>query len=387
MRKCSPNLKEKEIMREEAGLAMRQEFMDAADAVEESTPPPATLRPKLPTDIMADFEVTETDLIAMASRGLPLKINGPEDRAGYAVAHATRIELRDARIRLDNIRKGKNDYHQAQIKTCNSVAKYLTGLITPAEEHLDAEEAAYKAEVERIKAEKQKAIDAKIQARVDAFQKVGAPISLAEIANMSDMQFDFALASATEAWEAKEKLRIAAEEALAKQEAERKAAEEKAAQERAAAEQAERERLANVKAEQEAAAKVLEEQRAALRKEQEEFEAKKRAAEQAAREEQIRKEEAEKAKAKAEQDAREAAERAERERAEAEARAKAIEAARPDAEKIRALAQVIREIALPKTVTVAGNAAMIEIENAVSKMAAFIEKRADAIAPITPKAP
>ena len=367
-------------MREEVGLAMRQEFLEAADVVEENT---GVLTPHFPKDVMEKFHATEAELKNMAARYSGLKINGLADRAGYAVAHAARIELRDARILIDKTRKAETAEAQTYIKTCNSVAKYLTNIIAPAEDALDAEEAAYNAEVEAERGRKQAEANAKIQARVDAFQKVGAPISLAEITLMTDIAFEFALASATEAWEAKEKLRIAAEEALAKQEAERKAAEEKAAQERAQAEKAERERLDKVRAEQEEMARKLVQQKAELDRQAAEIQAKKDAHEREAREEQIRKEEAEKAKAKAEREAKDAAERAERERVEANARARAIEAARPDADKLRALALVFRDTAFPKLSTDAGKAAMVEIENAVTRLAFFIEKKADSLAPVT----
>lgn len=371
-------------MREEVGLAMRQEFQEAVDVVEETIPAqaPAVADPEV-LAIADNFEVTKAKIAAMKQACAGLTIAGIEDRKGYDLVHSRRMEVRNARTGVEKIREALKESVLARGRKIDSVAKELKGLLLEIEEPLEAEEARIDAEREKLKAQKQAEAAAKIQARVDAFQKVGAPISLAEIANMTDIAFEFALASATEAWEAKEKLRIAAEEALAKQEAERKAAEEKAAQERAQAEKAERERLAKVKAEQDAEAKRLADERATMQKEREAFEAEKRAREQAAREEKIRKEEAEKAKAKAQQEAKEAAERAERERVEANARARAIEAARPDADKLRALALVLRDTAFPKLSTEAGKAAMVEIENGFTRLAAFIEKKADGLAPIT----
>jgi DNA repair exonuclease SbcCD ATPase subunit len=375
-------------MREEVGLAMRQEFQEAVDVVEETIPAqaPAVADPEV-LAIADNFEVTKAKIAAMKQACAGLTIAGLEDRKGYDLVHSRRMEVRDARTGVDKIRKALKEGVLARGRKIDSVAKELTSLLVEIEEPLEAEEKRIDAEREKLKAQKQAEAAAKIQARVDAFQKVGAPISLAEITLMTDIAFEFALASATEAWEAKEKLRIAAEEALAKQEAERKAAEEKAALERAQAEKAERERLDKVRAEQDEMARKLAQQKAELDRQAAEIQAKKDAQEREAREEKIRKDAAEKAKAKAEQDAKDATERAERERVEQEAKAKAIEAAKPDADKIRALARVLREIAFPNMATEAGRLTMSEIVSNVARLANNIEGKANTLSPITPKAP
>ena len=136
----------------DVGLELRKEFEDATEAVEAEIKP---LAHRFPADVMAKFQITEAELKGMAERYANLKINGAADRQGYAAAHAARIEVRDARIKLDKIRKAQNEDAQEWIRTCNSVAKYLTGIIAPTEAHLDAEEEAYNAEVERIKAERE----------------------------------------------------------------------------------------------------------------------------------------------------------------------------------------------------------------------------------------
>lgn len=368
-------------MREDVGLELRQEFDEAVETVEANA---VQVRPHFPTDVMEKFHATEADLQNMAARYTGLKIAGLADRAGYNQVHAARMELQDARILIDKTRKADNDERQRDIKTCNAVAKYLTNIISPTEAALKAEEAAYEAEAERVKAEKQAAAAAALQKRIEELQAFGQPFTLAELTLMTDTQYGFLRATAEDAFKAREALRFEAEKALAEKQAEeaKKAeAEHKAKEE---AEAAERARLEKVRQEQAAEDKRLEESRAALRKEQEEFQAKKDAQEREAREKKIAEEAAAQAKAKAEQDAKDTAARNEREKAEAEARQKAAEAARPDAEKIRAMAKVIRELAVPKLATDAGRAVQAEIENAVSRLAAFVDGKADAIAPITP---
>lgn len=374
-------------MRDDVGLELRKEFEDAAEVVEETIPAPANLRPNFPRAVMEKFHATELELANMATRYKGLKINGLADRAGFAVAHAARIELKDARILIDKTRKAETAEAQTYIKTCNAVAKYLTGIIAPAEDALDAEEAVYNAEVEAEKNRKQAEAAAKLQARIEELQKFGQPFTLAELTMMTDTQYGFLRATAEDAFNAREALRIEAEAALAKQKAEQEAKAESERKAKEEAEAAERARIAAQAAENAKAAAALEAERAKLKAEQDAFEAKQRAQAQAEREKQIAEEAAQKAKAKAEQDAKEAAEKAKREQAEEEARKKAAEAAKPDADKIRALSKVIREIGLPVMATDAGKTAMTKIEGWVARLAESIEKEANTISPVTLKAP
>lgn len=372
-------------MREDVGLELRQEFEEAVETVEAKTVAPRT---NFPADIMERFHATESDLKALAARHTGLKINGLADKQGYAMVHAARIECRDARLLLEKTRKAENEEAKTFIKNCNAVAKYLTNLIAPTEDALDAEEEKYNAEVEAEKARAQREKAEKIDRRCAALQAVGHPFLLSEITLMNDTAFDFLLATATETFKVKEAQRIEAEAALAKQKTEqeaREAAEKKAKEE---AEAAERARLEKIRQEQAEEAKRIEAEREAIRKEREAMEAEKRKAEQAAREKQIAEEAAIKAKAEAERIAREEAERRHREKLEAEAYAKAAEAAKPDAEKILALAKVIQEIALPKLSTDAGRAVMTEIDSQIGKFVAYLEGKAKALSPIiNPSAP
>lgn len=372
-------------MRDDVGLALRQEFQDAADAAEGEFSPVEVDAVTL--DLVKRYNVADEKIAELREKFMPLTIAGVEDRRGYDMVHSARMEIRDLRVTVEKTRKALKEDALEYGRKVDREAKRIASQLAPIEDHLEAQEKAVDAEREKIKAQKQAEAAALLQKRIEALQAVGHPVNLAEVTLMTEAQFGFVLESAKEAWQAKEKLRIEAEAALAKQEAERKAAEEKAAQERAAAEQAERERMEKVRAEQEAMARKLAEQKAELDRQAAEIKARQEAQERAAREEEIRQKAAADAKAKAEREAQEAAERAERERAEANARARAIEAARPDADKLRALALTIRDTALPKLTTEAGKVAMAEIENGFTRLAAFIEKKADGLAPFTPKAP
>jgi len=289
-------------MRDDVGLELRREFEEAVETVEAKD---VQVRPHFPTDVMEKFHATEADLQNMATRYAGLKIAGMSDRAGYAVAHAARIELRDARILIDKTRKAETAEAQTYIKTCNAVAKYLTNIIAPVEDALDAEEAKYDAEVEAEKGRKQAEAAAKLQKRIEELQAFGQPFTLSELTVMTDTQYGFLRATAEDAFKAREALRIEAEKALAEKQAEEAAKAEADRKAKEDADAAERTRMEKIRIEQAAEDKRLEESRAALRKEQEEFRAQKAEMDRAEREKKIAEEAAAKAKADAERKAAE----------------------------------------------------------------------------------
>lgn len=330
-------------------------------------------------DIAKRYPVTDAVIADLKSKFASLDIAGVEDKKGYAQVHDARMTVRNLRTDVERKRKALKEDSLEYGRKVDAEAKRITKLLEEIETPLEAKEKAIDAELERIKQEKQREKDAMIQRRIDALTAVGHPVNLSEIAQMNETVFQMVLKTATEAFEERERLRIAAEAALAEKRAEeeRKAKEE--AEAKAAAEKAERERLAAENAR-------LEAQRAALRKEQEEFEAKRRAQEQADRDRRIAEEAAAKAKAETERKAQEEAAKKEREAKEAaerakaeEAQRKAREAARPDAEKILALAETIRGTAFPKMASPDGERVMAEIVEGVGRMAKFIEAKANSI--------
>lgn len=333
--------------------------------------------------------VTAAKISELRAKYGGLTIAGVNDKKGYELVHAARMEIREYRVAVEKVRKTLKEDSLAYGRKVDTEAKRITAKLIEIEEPLDQEESRIDAEKEKIKQEAQRKKEAELQARIDALTAVGAPVNIAEIAMMTDVIFDFHLASTKDAFEAREKVRLAGEEALrlkaeqeAKQAAEREARahveKDRMAQEEAdrlatvrAAQAMEAERLAALKAE-------YDRQAAEMRKAQEEIVAQKQAMEQAAREEQIRKDAEAKAKEAAAQE--EAGRRAAQE-AEAKRKAQA-EAARPDAQKILALAEVVRGTAYPKMTTEVGHAAITKIQDAGSRFVKFIENEAKAISDI-----
>lgn len=310
-------------------------------------------------------QVTAAKLAELKAKYGALTIAGANDKKGYDLVHAGRMEVRSYRTAVDKTRKALNEEHQEYIRKVNAEAKRITGLLLEIEEPLDAEETRIDKEIAALKAAKQKEADDRLQARVTALTAVGATFQISELVMMSDMVFDMVLKTATEAWEAREVVRKETEARAQAYEAEkaREAAaveEEKRrkAQEEAAALAEERKKLALQKAENDRITAELKAQQEAIDRQKSEVERK-------AQEEKIRQEAEANAKVKAEQEAKAKAERA-----------AAIEAAKPDADKLHTLAMEIETMNYPEMSTEAGKALLIDIKAAGLRLGAYIHTKA-----------
>ncbi|HLP30286.1 MAG TPA: hypothetical protein VK465_07000 [Fibrobacteria bacterium] len=334
---------------------------------------------KVKEHIVKTFDLTEAQIAVMRERFSGLTIAGIEDKKGLEAVHAARVEVKSYRVEVEKVRKRLKEDSLAYGRKVDSVAKHFTGLLLEIEKPLEEREEAVLVEKERIKAERQREADAKLQRRVDALNAVGHPISLGELVMMTDTAFELLLATATEANQAREKVRLEAEAALAAKleaeclEAERKAREEAEARARREAELAEQE-------------KALAARQAEIKAQEEALAAKARAMEQAAREETIRKEAEEKARLDAERarlrEEERKAQAAAEEKAKQEAAARRqaeVEAARPDAEKILAVATSFGTYKLPEMSTEAGKAAMKDVAASLGRFCLYIEKKAEGL--------
>lgn len=358
-------------------MSTNTEMADALEAAEGEFAPVEV--DKVKEHIVKTFDLTEAQIAVMRERFAGLSIAGVEDKKGLEAVHAARMEVKSYRVEVDKVRKRLKEDSLAYGRKVDSVAKHFTNLLLEIEKPLEEREEAVLAEKERIKAEKQREADAKLQRRVDALNAVGAPVHVGALALMEDRTFEEHLRITTEAWEIKEAQRKEAEAALAaKLEAERLEAERKAKEEAEARALREAEL-----AEQE---KALAARQAEIKAQEEALAAKASALEQAAREDAIRKEAEEKARL----DAERARLREEERKAQAAAEEKAkqedaarrqaeVEAARPDAEKLRAVAVSLRTYRLPEATTEAGKAAMKEVADALARFVKFIDGKAEGL--------
>jgi colicin import membrane protein len=291
----------------------------------------ATLVPDTRPELV-EFRKQDAAIAKLREQYMPLKINGMDDKEGFAKVHDARMIVKNTRVSVEKKRVELKADALAYGRAVDAEAKRLTELLSPIESHLEAEEDCIVQERERIKKEAERKRQAIIQNRVDQFMACGVVPNITDVAALTDEQFAESLAAAQKAKEERE----AAAEAQRKAEAE--AAEKRRQEEAALAE--ERAELAKIKAEQEAEAARL----AAERRKIEEAEAAKRRAEEL---EQARKEAAERARVETEQRlAREAAEAKAEAEAEEAARIKA-EQERPQREKIAAIAFQVESIHVP----------------------------------------
>jgi DNA repair exonuclease SbcCD ATPase subunit len=322
------------------------------------------------------YDLPDRVIDDLKEKYLPLKILGAVDKQGRAVVHNALMDVKSYISAIDKTRLKTNEKAQAWIKVNNGEAKRLSAKLEPIRDHLQAERDQHDKEVEEIKAAKQKEQDEKNQARVNALLAVGSPISIAEVVLMTEPVFKDYLATKTLAFE--EAKRIAAEaEAKAKAEAEAQA-EAKAKADKEAAEKLEAERLANAKAKAENDRIAAE-----LKAKMDEFNTQQAQAAAVAQAEQARKDAEAKAKAiteknrledeaRAEQKAKDEADRLEAEKA----KAAAIEAAKPDAEKLEGFAHFLEGKAPPELDTDAGKAVQELVKKAHAAYCKFIRTQA-----------
>lgn len=314
---------------------------------------------------LIQFDVSEAAIAELRDKYLTLKIDGVNDKKGYADVHEARMVVRSTRAAVEKTRvKLKADALEFGRKV-DTEAKRLTALLDPIYDHLDAEQTAIDEAKEKAKREAEEAKRAKLQARLDALREVNCIANSLTVEAMTDEQFKEALDDATAGFEeakkrkaeqeaelarlAEERKRREAEEAEARRKAEAEAAERRKQEEAALAK--ERERLAAIEREQAAERTKIEEERRKVEREK----ARQEAAERA-RVESERRHAEQQAREKAEAEARAAREKAEREAAEARAKAEreAAEAARikaeqerPHRERMVAVADAVDAIQVP----------------------------------------
>ena len=297
----------------------------------------------LDTDL-TKFNIPDAAIAKMASEYMPLKISDVNDAAGFKAVHEARMVVKNKRVEVEKVRKALKADALEYGRKVDSEAKRITGMLEPIESHLTAEEDAYNAEKERIKNA------ARLKAEAEARAKAEAE----EAAQRAEQE---RIRKEQEA-EA-ERLRIEREKIEAERaaiEAERRAAQDKIEAERRKIE-ADQKRLADIEA-------------ARVRAEEME-KAKAEAAERAKREteERLAREAAE-AKAKVEREAAEAAARVELEAAE-KAR---IEAARPDGDKLRSVANEIASVVIPSMTTPDGDKAALSVRRVINVAAEDIRE-------------
>ena len=120
------------------------------------------------TTIQVVYPITDADITARFAGYADLTADSPQ---GYKAVQAAIGELRSARVEVEKRRKDLKAESLEYGRRVDEVAKYLTGLIEAIEHPLKAKKAAVDEEKARIKAEKEAAERAAIEAKIRAEQE------------------------------------------------------------------------------------------------------------------------------------------------------------------------------------------------------------------------
>lgn len=126
------------------------------------------------TEAIKQYDVAEAAVEQYKEKFLPLKINGIEDKEGYAeVAQALKLMVK-RRNEIEAKRKELKEDSLKYGRAVDSEAKRLTALLAPIEEHLKAEKQRVDDELERIAKQAEMERLQKIQQRSNALYDLGA---------------------------------------------------------------------------------------------------------------------------------------------------------------------------------------------------------------------
>jgi hypothetical protein len=219
------------------------------------------------------------------ARANEIKITSPDQVDEIKEARATRLEIKNLRLKAEKTRKALKEKSLRTGKAIDGIANVLKYLLVPIEEHLQGQEDFIK----RMKAEKRQALEASRQAELAPYEEVIGKSSGFNLADMDEAQWETLLAGAKHQHAellAQRKREKEAAAAKARAEEEERLAKEKAAAEEREAMRLEKERLekklAQREAEQAAERKKAAEADALARKEKEQLAQEKRLAEEKA---------------------------------------------------------------------------------------------------------
>lgn len=342
---------------------------------------------------LATLDSRESELTVLAESAKGITITGPEDKSGYKLVREKRIELKNARISVQNDGKDLRENAVKFQKTVIAREKQLIAIIAEEENRLSNIEDEYDRWLEEARIKREREENDRIQKRVDTLMEFNYAIDLYEAKTMPEEDFENLLKHAETEWRKEQEMLESkrVEDERLKREEEERIQQEKEELARQRAEQdarekelqrQESERIEAIRKQEEAAQKENErirreqdEREAKLREEREAFEAEKRKAEEEKRLEQAKKEAAERARIeeqeRIEREAREKAEREQREKEEAQRQ----EALRPDKDKLIDLAKRIMLIEQPELKTKEAIALLREASDNLISTAEYIRDK------------
>jgi len=117
--------------------------------------------------------LTDTVIAELSAKYMLLKIEGIEDRRGYEIVRAARIDCKKIRVMVEKVckkaREGAINYQRYVI----GKEKEVVGKISVIETHLASEQALIDSETQRLKEEKERHEQERIQQRIDRLFRLG----------------------------------------------------------------------------------------------------------------------------------------------------------------------------------------------------------------------
>lgn len=157
---------------------------------------------------LAAFDEQKEIFTKLAESAALVDVTDFTDKAGLKVLTATRINLKNERVRVTKEGKGMRDIFTGINKHISSKENEIVSIIEPQEKRLAEREAWVESEIKRFEDEKIAAENERIQKMIDSLQQYGYELDYAELKSMSEETFQIALAGAKSEWD-KEQAEIA----------------------------------------------------------------------------------------------------------------------------------------------------------------------------------
>lgn len=101
------------------------------------------------------FSITNSTIAELRDKYMSLRINGLDDKKGYLMVKAARMDIKAKRIEVDKKRKALTEDALKFQRSINSEAKRITNALEPIENYLKDQEDIVESEKKRIKAEQE----------------------------------------------------------------------------------------------------------------------------------------------------------------------------------------------------------------------------------------
>lgn len=283
------------------------------------------LAPFITTELKKfEDEISEKDLIALATKYKDLRITGVSDKDGRKAVYEARQVLKKKRVEITTKGKVIRASATAFQKAVIAREDQLVDIILPVEKILSSEEQRVDAEEEKLKKEEEEKESKRINSMIQRLSAVNYAVDFNQLKNLNDESFEELLKEATDDFNKAEEKRKAEESESLRLKKEEEERQEAIRKQREADLEKERTRVAEqqeaIRKQQEAIAeeqakrdREFKAEQDRIKKEQEEREAKIKA-EQAAKEKELAEREAELIRIEQEKLQQKKAEEAEKER-------------------------------------------------------------------------